>query len=163
MASTFEESDMSVEKKTRKPVKSKVDKTLESIPEKVEAMIPEKEISKTLESIPEKLTKTKLVVELDDSEYRLIETYTKLWNDRHADIEAYEPITPALFLLYATLKWVEYEERGGADGIVGDELGVEEDASPEDQLGKADFTDPDPLDDDPDFVEAFIGKVGGVK
>jgi len=95
----------------------------------------------------------RLTLAVDTSEYRVLETYTKLWNDRHADIPEYAPVTPEMFVLHAALRWCEYEERGGVDGMVGEELGAEEDATPHEEPGSALI--PDPADDDPEFVEAF--------
>lgn len=113
------------------------------------------------EIIPEnKVQKTKLTVEVDDAEFRLLETYAHIWNDRHADLEGFQPIGPDEFLLFAALKWCEYEEKGAGEGLVGDELGAEDDAPP-DLLCKTEAIVPDPADDDPDFVDALAGRVRG--
>lgn len=145
------------EKKERKGIKRKP-KAAEAAPEKPVEATPAPEPVKVAPA-----PKTKLMVELDDSEFQVIEIYTKLWNDRHEGVEGYKPISPAEFLLYATLKWCEYEERGAGEGIEGDELGAEEDATPADPLSHTDVVTPDPADDDPDFVDALAGRVGGAQ
>jgi len=145
------------EKKERKGVKRKP-KAAEAAPEKSVDATPAPEPVKA-----DPAPSPQLTVELDDSEFRVIETYTKLWNDRHEGVEGYAPISPAEFLLCATLKWCEYEERGAGEGIEGDELGAEEDATPDDPLSKNDVVTPDPADDDPDFVDALAGRVGGAR
>jgi len=144
------------EKKQRKGVKLKA--VQEIVAEA--AVEKEKQVESSSETVTEKVQRTKLTVEVDDAEFRLIETYAKIWNDRHADLEGFQPIGPAEFLLFATLKWCEYEEKGAEEGLVGDELGAEDDAPP-DQLCKTVGIVPDPIDDDPEFVDALVGRVRG--
>jgi len=136
-------------KKTRKPVKQKAEQSTEAfVPEKVPEAAPPVPITEP----PVKVQKVKLVVEVDDIELGVLETYTKRWNERHED-PAYTPIGPAEFLLFATLKWCEYEERG----VVGKEREPgEDDVVP----GELDTTKLNPEDDDPEFVEAFVARLG---
>ena len=142
------------EKKQRKGVKRK---DVQATVSEVEKQAPTETVTET---VTEKVHLTKLTVEVDDAEFRLIETYAKIWNDSHADLECFQPIGPAEFLLFATLKWCEYEEKGAEEGLVGDELGAEDDAPP-DQLCKTVGIVPDPIDDDPEFVDALVGRVRG--
>jgi len=102
----------------------------------------------------------KLTVELDESEYQLILTYTKLFNAEHESLEGFSRIEEAQYLLLATLRWIDYQERAAAEGMEGGEA---EDVTPAESLaGPVQAVSTlDPVDDDPEFVEAWVSRIGG--
>lgn len=98
----------------------------------------------------------KVVVAMDDSEYRLIQTYVKKYNDERATVAGFYPVNESQYLLLGTLRWIECLERSESEE---GELAGAEDATPtEPTLGVVTYTSiADPVDDDPEFVEAMIG------
>ena len=100
----------------------------------------------------------KLVVQVDNSEYELIRTYARLFNEEHEGIEGFTKIDEGQYLLLATLRWIEYTERAAAEGM---EAGEEEDVTPPEPSTGPAVSAVDPVDDDPEFVEAWASRVTG--
>lgn len=102
----------------------------------------------------------KLTVEVDGPELQLIQTYADLWNAEHAGLGGMEPVGLEQFLVISAVRWLEYVERKDAQAM---EAGDEEDATPPEPVAgpTATVAVVDPVDDDPEFVEALAAHMGG--
>jgi hypothetical protein len=111
-------------------------------------------------ALPTLEKKRRLEVVLDESEYQLILTYTKLFNAEHEGAEGFTRVEEGQYLLLATLRWIDYSERAAAEGM---EMGEAEDVTPAEPTPAATsaVSVPDPVEDDPEFIAALEARVGG--
>ena len=89
-----------------------------------------------------------LTVMLDDSELEMIRKYTDMWNEARKHNKEYKPITLEQFMFIGAFKWCQYIEAQLSISL------LKMDNAFEVKIAG------DPLDDDPEFVEAFTQSRG---